>query len=147
MIFGLRFLIIKFFSAFSSKSIIIAYIMHIGESSKLVRSSASAASLMGPHYRSDFIGVDVSAGCSIAMNETPRRSPRILITRAYSEDSQDGGSPLLRKPILANALPCDSIYYSFICCSIGIILFISFWLRKILLPNEYSNTLRTIYIF
>ncbi|XP_033306874.1 uncharacterized protein LOC117209229 isoform X2 [Bombus bifarius] len=78
-----------------------------GESSKLVRSSASAASLMGPHYRSDFIGVDVSAGCSIAMNETPRRSPRILITRAYSEDSQDGGSPLLRKPILANALPCD----------------------------------------
>ncbi|XP_043578353.1 uncharacterized protein LOC122565903 isoform X2 [Bombus pyrosoma] len=78
-----------------------------GESSKLVRSSASAASLMGPHYRSDFIGVDVSVGCSIAMNETPRRSPRILITRAYSEDSQDGGSPLLRKPILANALPCD----------------------------------------
>ncbi|XP_033361415.1 beta-3 adrenergic receptor-like isoform X1 [Bombus vosnesenskii] len=78
-----------------------------GESSKLVRSSASAASLMGPHYRSDFIGVDVSAGCSIAMNETPRRSPRILITRAYSEDSQDGGSPLLRKPILANALPCE----------------------------------------
>lgn len=104
--------------------------MHIGESSKLVRSSASAASLMGPHYRSDFIGVDVSAGCSIAMNETPRRSPRILITRAYSEDSQDGGSPLLRKPILANALPCDSIYYSFIYCFIGIIIFISFRLRK-----------------
>ncbi|XP_017766199.1 PREDICTED: beta-3 adrenergic receptor-like [Eufriesea mexicana] len=76
-----------------------------GESSKLVRSSASAASLMGPHYRSDFIGVDMSAGCSIAMNETPRRSPRILITRACSEDSQDGGSPLLRKTFLANALP------------------------------------------
>ena len=86
--------------------------MHAGESSKLVRSSASAASLMGPHYRSDFIGADVNAGCSIAMNETPRRSPRILITRAYSEDSQDGGSPLLRKPILANALPCDSMHRS-----------------------------------
>ncbi|XP_003703978.1 uncharacterized protein LOC100883779 [Megachile rotundata] len=78
-----------------------------GESSKLVRSSASAASLMGPHYRSDFIGTDASTGCSIAMNETPRRSPRILITRACSEESQDGGSPLLRKPFLANALPCD----------------------------------------
>ncbi|XP_031840759.1 uncharacterized protein LOC116430571 [Nomia melanderi] len=78
-----------------------------GESSKLVRSSASAASLMGPHYRSDFIGADVSAGCSIAMNETPRRSPRILITRACSEESQDGGSPLLRKPFISNALPCD----------------------------------------
>lgn len=78
-----------------------------GESSKLVRSSASAASLMGPHYRSDFIGADVGAGCSIAMNETPRRSPRILITRACSEDSQDGGSPMLRKPFLVNALPCD----------------------------------------
>ncbi|XP_012350598.1 uncharacterized protein LOC100869772 isoform X2 [Apis florea] len=78
-----------------------------GESSKLVRSSASAASLMGPHYRSDFIGADVGVGCSIAMNETPRRSPRILITRACSEDSQDGGSPMLRKPFLVNALPCD----------------------------------------
>lgn len=62
---------------------------------------------MGPHYRSDFIGADVGAGCSIAMNETPRRSPRILITRACSEDSQDGGSPMLRKPFLVNALPCD----------------------------------------
>lgn len=81
-----------------------------GESSKLVRSSASAASLMGPHYRSDFIGADVGVGCSIAMNETPRRSPRILITRACSEDSQDGGSPMLRKPFLVNALPCDSAY-------------------------------------
>ncbi|XP_076675133.1 uncharacterized protein LOC143372622 [Andrena cerasifolii] len=78
-----------------------------GESSKLVRSSASAASLMGPHYRSDFMGADASTGCSIAMNETPRRSPRILITRACSEESQDGGSPLLRKPFLSNALPCD----------------------------------------
>lgn len=65
---------------------------------------------MGPHYRSDFIGADVGAGCSIAMNETPRRSPRILITRACSEDSQDGGSPMLRKPFLVNALPCDSVY-------------------------------------
>ncbi|XP_017882475.1 uncharacterized protein LOC108626361 [Ceratina calcarata] len=75
--------------------------------SKLVRSSASAASLMGPHYRSDFISGDVATGCSIAMNETPKRSPRILITRACSEESQDGGSPLLRKPYLVNALPCD----------------------------------------
>lgn len=65
---------------------------------------------MGPHYRSDFIGADVGADCSIAMNETPRRSPRILITRACSEDSQDGGSPMLRKPFLVNALPCDSVY-------------------------------------
>lgn len=68
---------------------------------------------MGPHYRSDFIGADVGAGCSIAMNETPRRSPRILITRACSEDSQDGGSPMLRKPFLVNALPCDSVYLYF----------------------------------
>ncbi|XP_011137980.1 uncharacterized protein LOC105182332 isoform X1 [Harpegnathos saltator] len=76
-----------------------------GEPSKLVRASASAASLMGPHYRSDFIGADLDAGCSIAMCETPRRSPRILITRAYSEESQDGGSPLLRKPFACNTNP------------------------------------------
>ncbi|TGZ48610.1 Uncharacterized protein DBV15_10763 [Temnothorax longispinosus] len=76
-----------------------------GEPSKLVRASASAASLMGPHYRSDFIGADSGAECSIAMCETPRRSPRILITRAYSEESQDGGSPLLRKPLNSNTNP------------------------------------------
>ncbi|KAL0124724.1 hypothetical protein PUN28_006526 [Cardiocondyla obscurior] len=76
-----------------------------GEPSKLVRASASAASLMGPHYRSDFIGADLGAGCSIAMCETPKRSPRILITRAYSEESQDGGSPLLRKPLNSNTNP------------------------------------------
>ncbi|XP_077272621.1 uncharacterized protein LOC143903101 isoform X1 [Temnothorax americanus] len=76
-----------------------------GEPSKLVRASASAASLMGPHYRSDFIGADSGAECSIAMCETPRRSPKILITRAYSEDSQDGGSPLLRKPLNSNTNP------------------------------------------
>ncbi|XP_018059391.1 PREDICTED: beta-3 adrenergic receptor-like [Atta colombica] len=76
-----------------------------GEPSKLVRVSASAASLMGPHYRSDFIGADLDAECSIAMCETPKRSPRILITRAYSEESQDGGSPLLRKFLNSNINP------------------------------------------
>ncbi|KYN45137.1 hypothetical protein ALC56_00387 [Trachymyrmex septentrionalis] len=76
-----------------------------GEPSKLVRASASAASLMGPHYRSDFIGADLGAECSIAMCETPKRSPRILITRAYSEESQDGGSPLLRKFLNSNINP------------------------------------------
>ncbi|XP_011687876.1 PREDICTED: uncharacterized protein LOC105450015 isoform X1 [Wasmannia auropunctata] len=76
-----------------------------GEPSKLVRASASASSLMGPHYRSDFIGADLGVGCSIAMCETPKRSPRILITRAYSEESQDGGSPLLRKPLNSNTNP------------------------------------------
>ncbi|XP_039306439.1 uncharacterized protein LOC105204438 isoform X2 [Solenopsis invicta] len=76
-----------------------------GEPSKLVRASASATSLMGPHYRSDFIGADLDAGCSIAMCETPRKSPRILITRAYSEESQDGGSPLLRKALNSNTNP------------------------------------------
>ncbi|XP_018405877.1 PREDICTED: beta-3 adrenergic receptor-like [Cyphomyrmex costatus] len=75
-----------------------------GEPSKLVRASASAASLMGPHYRSDFIGADLGAE-SIAMCETPKRSPRILITRAYSEESQDGGSPLLRKSLNSNINP------------------------------------------
>ncbi|XP_071576029.1 uncharacterized protein [Temnothorax nylanderi] len=76
-----------------------------GEPSKLVRASASAASLMGPRYRSDFIGADSGAECSIAMCETPRRSPRILITRAYSEESQEGGSPLLSKPLNSNTNP------------------------------------------
>ncbi|XP_012537502.1 uncharacterized protein LOC105837350 isoform X2 [Monomorium pharaonis] len=76
-----------------------------GEPSKLVRASASAVSLMGPHYRSDFIGADLGAGCSVAMCETPKKSPRILITRAYSEESQDGGSPLLRKPLNSNTNP------------------------------------------
>lgn len=70
-----------------------------------MRASASAASLMGPHYRSDFIGADLGAGCSIATYETPKRSPRILITRAYSEESQDGGSPLLKKPLNSNTNP------------------------------------------
>ncbi|XP_066589151.1 beta-3 adrenergic receptor-like isoform X2 [Prorops nasuta] len=80
-----------------------------GESSvKLVRSSASAASLMGAHYRNDFAGVEV-AGCSMPMSETPKRSPRILITRAYSEESEDG-SPLIRKPFVpvnVNASPIN----------------------------------------
>ncbi|XP_029158830.1 beta-3 adrenergic receptor-like isoform X1 [Nylanderia fulva] len=75
------------------------------EPSKLVRASASAASLMGPNYRSDFIGMDLGAGCSVAICETPRKSPRILITRAYSEESQDGSSPLLRKSPNSNTNP------------------------------------------
>ncbi|KAL2731088.1 beta-3 adrenergic receptor-like [Vespula squamosa] len=74
-----------------------------GETGKLVRSSASAASLMGPHYRGDFAGNEVGTGCSVVTNGTPRRSPRILITRACSEESQDGGSPLLRKSYLSNS--------------------------------------------
>lgn len=83
-----------------------------GEPSRLVRASASAASLMGPHYRSDFMGADLGEGCSLVMCETPRKSPRILITRAYSEESQDGGSPLLRKPFAANTNPppCESTF-------------------------------------
>ncbi|KAK2583140.1 hypothetical protein KPH14_009164 [Odynerus spinipes] len=90
-----------------------------GESGKLVRSSASAASLMGAHYRGDFAGTDGGTGCSMAMNETPRRSPRILITRACSEESQDGGSPLLRKSYLPNSAhpPCEKRRWRY--CSTG----------------------------
>ncbi|XP_070172170.1 uncharacterized protein [Polyergus mexicanus] len=75
------------------------------EPRKLVRASASAASLMRPNYRSDFIGTDLGAGCSIALCETPRKSPRILITRAYNEESQDGSSPLLRKSLNSDNNP------------------------------------------
>ncbi|XP_072764796.1 uncharacterized protein [Anoplolepis gracilipes] len=75
------------------------------EPRKLVRASASAVTLMGSHYRSDFIGGDLGAACSIAICETPRKSPRILITRAYSEESQDGSSPLLRKSLNSNNNP------------------------------------------
>ncbi|XP_015175674.1 PREDICTED: uncharacterized protein LOC107066001 isoform X2 [Polistes dominula] len=63
--------------------------MESGESGKLVRSSASAASLMGPHYRNDFTGNEIGTNRSMSTNETPRRSPRILITRACSEESQN----------------------------------------------------------
>lgn len=82
-----------------------------------MRASASAASLMGPHYRNDFIGMDLGAGCSVAICETPRKSPRILITRAYSEESQDGSSPLLRKSFNSNTNlpPCESTSYIKIC--------------------------------
>nr|XP_050866204.1 uncharacterized protein LOC127071218 [Vespula vulgaris]XP_050866205.1 uncharacterized protein LOC127071218 [Vespula vulgaris]XP_050866206.1 uncharacterized protein LOC127071218 [Vespula vulgaris]XP_050866207.1 uncharacterized protein LOC127071218 [Vespula vulgaris] len=90
-----------------------------GETGKLVRSSASAASLMGPHYRGDFAGNEIGTGCSMATNETPRRSPRILITRACSEESQDGGSPLLRKSYLSNSAhpPCEKRRWRY--CSTG----------------------------
>ncbi|KAJ8680273.1 hypothetical protein QAD02_016060 [Eretmocerus hayati] len=79
----------------------------LGESGRLVRSSASAASLMAAHYRSDFgtgmMDGNGTNGCS------SKRSPRILITRAYSEESQDGGSPLLRRPFATpvSAPPCE----------------------------------------
>ncbi|XP_023317013.1 uncharacterized protein LOC106650114 [Trichogramma pretiosum] len=76
-----------------------------------VRSSASAASLMmGPHYRNDF-GCGDGTGTIVA--PSPKRSPRIMITRAYSEESQDGGggggSPLLRRNFVApiSLPPCE----------------------------------------
>lgn len=88
-----------------------------GETGKLVRSSASAASLMGPHYRGDFAANEIGTGSSMGTNETPKRSPRILITRACSEESQDdGGSPLIRKSYLSNSAarpPCESTYRFF----------------------------------
>ncbi|XP_012235941.1 uncharacterized protein [Linepithema humile] len=90
-----------------------------GEPNNSVKASASAANLMGPHYRSDFIGAELGAGCSIAMCEIPKKSPRILITRAYSEESQDGESPLLRKPFNSNTNlpPCEKRRWRH--CSIG----------------------------
>lgn len=83
-----------------------------GEPSKLVRASASAANLTEPHYRGDFIGADLGAGCSRPICADSWRSPRILITRACSEESQDGGSPLLRKPFVGhtNPLPGESTF-------------------------------------
>ncbi|XP_046836276.1 uncharacterized protein LOC124431909 [Vespa crabro] len=92
-----------------------------GETGKLVRSSASAASLMGPHYRGDFAtGNEIGTGCSIGMNETPRQSPRILITRACSEESQNDGSPLFRKSHPSNSThhpPCEKRRWRY--CSTG----------------------------
>ncbi|XP_031780438.1 uncharacterized protein LOC100678032 isoform X3 [Nasonia vitripennis] len=92
----------------------------LGESGRLVRSSASAVSLMAAHYRSDFvIGGSISETAAhssvngvLSSQETPKRSPRILITRAYSEESQDGaggGSPLLRRHFAApiSVPPCE----------------------------------------
>ncbi|XP_043488288.1 uncharacterized protein LOC122515138 [Polistes fuscatus] len=92
--------------------------MESGESGKLVRSSASAASLMGPHYRGDFTGNEIGTNRSMSTNETPRRSPRILITRACSEESQDGGSPL-RKSYFPNSghPPCEKRRWRY--CSTG----------------------------
>ncbi|XP_025269562.1 uncharacterized protein LOC105248433 isoform X2 [Camponotus floridanus] len=89
------------------------------EPRKLVRASASAVSLMGPHYRSDFIGTDLAAGCSIAKCETPRKSPKILITRAYSEESQDGSSPLLIKSLNSNINPRPCEKHRWRDCSTG----------------------------
>ncbi|XP_024941854.1 uncharacterized protein LOC107268717 [Cephus cinctus] len=81
-----------------------------GETGRLVRSSASAASLMGAHYQSEVNGENATTNfdtnlrskCDVKSSETPKRSPRILITRAYSEESRGGGSPLLRKPFGSN---------------------------------------------
>lgn len=75
-------------------------------------------SLMTAHYRNDFVGVDAvngnGAGYSMG-SETPKRSPRILITRACSEDSQEGGSPLLRRNYggATTIPPCESKSRSF----------------------------------
>ncbi|KAL7294183.1 hypothetical protein TKK_0012204 [Trichogramma kaykai] len=65
---------------------------------------------MGPHYRNDF-GCGDGTGTIVA--PSPKRSPRIMITRAYSEESQDGGggggSPLLRRNFVApiSLPPCE----------------------------------------
>lgn len=59
---------------------------------------------MGSRYSNDFDGIDTNiendGGC-LAMSDTPNQSPRILITRACSEESQDCESPLLKKTFSA----------------------------------------------
>ncbi|KAG7202111.1 hypothetical protein KM043_004780 [Ampulex compressa] len=92
----------------------------LGECSKLVRSSASAASLMGPNYHGEFMGSDLHSGSSMVRSETPRRSPRILITRAYSEESQDeGASPLLKKSLPPGISPHQNEKRRWRHCSTG----------------------------
>ncbi|XP_012285811.1 beta-3 adrenergic receptor [Orussus abietinus] len=75
-----------------------------GETGKPVRSSASAANLIGAAAAAGARGFEAS-GCSPNHGETPRKSPRILITRTYSEESQEGGSPLLKRSSFA--APCE----------------------------------------
>ncbi|XP_033225333.1 G-protein coupled receptor 161-like [Belonocnema kinseyi] len=77
----------------------------IGGTAKPVRTSLSTASLqMGSRYSNDFDGIDAKiendGGC-LAMSHTPNQSPRILITRACSEESQDCEIPLLKKTFSA----------------------------------------------
>ena len=59
---------------------------------------------MGSRYSNDFDGINTNigndGGC-LAMSDTPNQSPRILITRACSEESQDCESPLLKKSFSA----------------------------------------------
>ena len=67
-----------------------------------MRTSASTANLlMGPRVFNDFdesdTGVGNDGGCSLAMSDTPTQSPRILITRACSDESQDCESLLLKQ--------------------------------------------------
>lgn len=61
--------------------------------SKPVRASASAANLVEQTYR--------RGGTSVTQDDTypdsSKHSPRILITRTYSNDSPEGGSPLLKR--------------------------------------------------
>lgn len=71
----------------------------LGGGTKPVRTSASTASLqLGSRFSNDFDrseSIENDGGCS--MSDTPNQSPRILITRACSEESQGYESPLLKK--------------------------------------------------
>ncbi|XP_051160455.1 uncharacterized protein LOC127281023 isoform X2 [Leptopilina boulardi] len=77
----------------------------LGGSTKPVRTSASTASLqLTSRFCNDFDGsesIENDGGCSIT--DTPNQSPRILITRACSEESQGYESPLLKKTITTAA--------------------------------------------
>ncbi|XP_023245152.1 uncharacterized protein LOC106639294 [Copidosoma floridanum] len=92
----------------------------LGETGRLVRSSASTVSLMAVHYRSDYGGGNATTmtdtptpTANISLNfgaiASPKKSPRILITRAYSEESQEGASPLLRRHFATpvSVPPCE----------------------------------------
>lgn len=81
-----------------------------------MRTSASTASLqLTSRFCNDFDGsesIENDGGCSIT--DTPNQSPRILITRACSEESQGYESPLLKKTITTAASApvsqiCESI--------------------------------------
>ncbi|XP_011312025.1 uncharacterized protein [Fopius arisanus] len=60
---------------------------------KPVRTSASAANLIDPAYRQDTASVTQYD----TYPNSSKRSPRILITRTYSTESPEGGSPLLKR--------------------------------------------------
>ncbi|XP_015121815.1 uncharacterized protein LOC107044452 [Diachasma alloeum] len=61
--------------------------------SKPVRTSASAANLVDQAYRRDTTSVTQYD----TYPNSSKRSPRILITRTYSNESPEGGSPLLKR--------------------------------------------------